>query len=138
VTNTLRFGVRGPAGLSPTYRVWLNPGGRDDSVYVLCRATGVAFKSSLHERGDWHLKIARPEQPHQPLSEHRWPQPSPLAPGVTRAFAMVVPRTSLGPARGSDSVVWWDIPKDAKGAEFDLFFVDERMSGHPALTTALT
>ncbi len=76
---------------------------------------GSRFHFSLHESGQWHLKVGHEEKLY-------WPRPDELVPGYTRAVGIVQPvvvahRDDAAP----DGAVLVAVPTDAEPTTFSVF-----------------
>jgi hypothetical protein len=114
--QVIRFGVSDGAGCrAATWRVW-TPTAKAD-VYLACRALGGTLKASLHQSGSWHVAYSQ-----QAFEERvqgvvfgrddryleKWPRPKPIADGVTLAFRIVTPHSSVAsPIGDRDKKITW-------------------------------
>src|SRR5919107_858536 len=98
----VRFAVGNPDGLrSPVLRLWTSGNGSD--VYLAARTMADQAKVSFHESRKWRLafteKYASGPNPYAQDGEDRatsnWPRPPEVAPGITRAFVIMVPASEL-------------------------------------------
>jgi hypothetical protein len=99
---TVRFAVGDPEGArSAVWRLWTSRTRSD--VYVSAWALTSVLKVSLHESGRWrHAFTAEYTsrgtpfvRPGQDRAGDRWDRPPEFAPGVTRAFEIMVPSAEV-------------------------------------------
>jgi len=124
----IRFGVRSEDGRfrSGTFKLWTLPS--KDDVYIVSREVGRDLKVSLHEKGVWHLKF-EPTGPNAgvgPPSTERWPRPPETAPGMTRAFAVVVPapavRVPISEEIAVAPILWFVLEPGVAAVQFTVIF----------------
>lgn len=138
----IRFTVRNQGGQrAATWKCW-TPSGKED-VYLTCRELGGALKTSFHESGKWHVAYFEGFFEESVPEEHRtergrfidqWIRPKPIAPGVTLAFRIVTPWSSVtARGEGSASIVSVPPPAEGRAIEFDIFLIDSTtsMTGWP-------
>jgi hypothetical protein len=111
----IRFGVRSADGRfrSGTFRLWTNTNPDKDDVYIVSREVGRDVKVSLHETGQWHLKIEPTggNVGRIPHVTERWSRPAPFSGGITKAFGIVVPTAAVRtPISNSAAVSWVTAP----------------------------
>lgn len=134
--SAVRFAVRDPEGRrSATWKCW-SPSGKND-VYLACRELAGALKTSLHQSGSWHVAYFRDFFEDRVPEEHRtnrgrfidqWSRPSAIAPGLTLAFRIVTPWssvTSIGDLPPSITLV--PPPAEGRAIEFDIFLFEGAM-----------
>lgn len=100
--GTLRVRVEraSDGACSSTWRVW---GSRNhNDVYVGARTIVNTMKASLHESGQWQHSFisdekAAPWRGDQGRHMDRWSAPDPVAPGLYRAYGIIVPDCDLAP-----------------------------------------
>ena len=100
----IRFVVCSSTGLTgASWKCW-TPGTRSSEVYLACRALRGELKASLHESGQWHIAFSPQFYADEfggssdaPSSRFllTWPQPAQIVPGVTLAFRVLTPWSSL-------------------------------------------
>lgn len=137
--GVIRFGVRSSAGCcSSVFRLWAKPKASD--VYLAARSIAGDFKVSFFSSGKWQIAFtAAPEEGRSSATRtppsliawderivDRWPQPPETAPGLTKAFAVLVASEALAlPTVGSESdpadVSWYPKPPTARLVEFQIF-----------------
>jgi hypothetical protein len=111
--QVIRFGVGTADGArSASWRVWVHRG----EIYVGARRVAGRFKASLHGSGDWRIGFSQDADTQGaaiPVAENRQPirwQPNLAAPGVMRAFRVIVPSSEVRvPAYGgreSGNIYW--------------------------------
>jgi hypothetical protein len=116
-----------------TWKCW-SPSRRED-VYLACRELGGALKTSLHESGSWHTGYLRDFFEESVPEEHqtkrgpyvaRWSRPTPMALGVTLAFRIVTPWSSVMVERAKDvpGMVSVPAPGEKRATEFLIVLVD--------------
>jgi len=97
----VRFGIRSIDGAlrSSVWKCQTESGRAKSDLYLIPQGMGNAFKVSLHESGEWHMGFtseyaAQPDAIRIRNSKERhwevWERPEQMAPGVTRAFAVVI------------------------------------------------
>lgn len=97
--SSLNVAVAGPDPLrSSIWTIWGRKNKGD--VFAAPRAIAGTAKTSLHESGQWQHSITQQEAMKYVLRNQdrhfeRWQRPAPFAPGIVRAFAILVPRTEL-------------------------------------------
>ena len=136
----VRFTVRNQSGQrAATWKCWSQAGKED--VYLACRELGGALKTSLHESGRWHTAYFEGFFEGSVPEEHRtergrfidqWQRPEPIAPGVTLAYRIVTPWSSVtAPDEESGSLVSVPAPPEGRAIEFDVFLRqrDPRLAG---------
>jgi hypothetical protein len=98
--STVRFAVGRPDGpRSSVWRLWT----RGDDIYLSLRDLTKAQKISLHSSGRWRNAWTTEQVakglpfvgPGQDRATDKWDRPPELAPGVTRAFDVVVPASEV-------------------------------------------
>jgi hypothetical protein len=130
----MRFTVRNQSGQrAATWKCWSQAGKED--VYLGCRELGGALKTSLHESGRWHTAYFEGFFEGSVPEEHRtergrfidqWQRPEPIAPGVTLAYRIVTPWSSVtAPDEESGSLVSVPAPPEGRAIEFDVFLLDK-------------
>lgn len=111
----IRFGITdGEGHRASTWKLWTEASGSD--IYLACRALGGKLKTSLHESGRWHIAYT-PEAFKEKVEGvakqsdrfiEKWPRPKAIATGVTLAYRIVTPwssvTSSIGEANGN--VIW--------------------------------
>jgi hypothetical protein len=126
----ISFGVwDAESGLHSSPWVCVTERGRARSdVYLVPSAIDRVFKVSLHQSGSWQFGFIREyaNGRHEPkLRNGRhweiWERPKELIPGLTRAFAVVIPGAAarLSEARG-ENVIWVPAPSLNEAIEFNI------------------
>jgi hypothetical protein len=128
--KAIRFGVSDGLGKrAATWKCWTQTGSGKHDFYLTCRSVGGALKASLHQSGSWHIAFLRKfvkENVEKPLDSQfdpyiaRWPRPGETAPGLTLAFRIVVPWSSVTvPIHDSlpASMIWIRQPPVGKAVE---------------------
>jgi hypothetical protein len=122
---------------SQLWRVWT--GARNSDVYIGARPVAGEVRVSLHESGKWRFAFTeKHQQGPAPLigleedrAKHKWDRPPEFAPGLTRAFIIIVPASELRAPKAPDPLVkpahWLEPPPEGHQVEIDLF-----LSAHPA------
>jgi hypothetical protein len=142
MVRELRFGVGAASG--PRSNTWTIKGQRND-VYLMQRRVGGTVKVSLHEEGPWRFALtsehlASPDRLQvpegaDPRMARAWSRPSPIAQGLTRAFAVVVPWFEIIDRPGTEraGVVWADTPPQGSSVQCDVFLAGPtaKVDGHP-------
>lgn len=123
----VRFGVRqGWTHRSSTFVVSAST--NTDDVYVLSREVGRQFRVSLHQSPSWRLSLGPDRQPGEapaPGSGAVFHRPPPFAPGLTKAFAVIVPTGGVRVPLTSDfdpNIRLYNVPPGAKGVQFSLIY----------------
>jgi len=129
-TKAIRFGIwDGKDRRAATWKLWTESGHSD--VYLACRELGGELKASLHQSGYWHIAYSQ-----QGFKRHvegaipsqksrftdKWPRPKAIAEGVTLAFRIVTPYSSVtSMIRQRDyGIVWIPNAPSAKATEIDI------------------
>jgi len=129
--RAIRFTVQNLAGQCAASWKCLSPPGKED-VYLACRELRGALKASLHRTGEWHIAYFEgffaesvPEEYRTEQGRYMWSRPTPMAPGVTLAFRIVTPWSSVtSQAHEAASIVCVPAPAEGKAVEFLLVLVD--------------
>jgi hypothetical protein len=132
----LRVIVGAKEGGGPRSALWrIFTGRRTSDVYVGARAIAGEVRVSLHERGPWRFAFTDKHQrgpnsfvpPEEDRARHKWSRPPEFAPGLTRAFIIVVASSELRAPRGPDPLtkpaVWIPAPPDGSQVEINVFLV---------------
>jgi len=132
VECSIRFGITdGEGHRASTWKLWAPIGVNKSNVYLVCRALGGKLKASLHESGRWRIAYT-PETFKQEVEgiadKHRdrviekWPRPKPIGKGVTLAYRIVTPPSSvtslIGKTRGD--IIWIPNAPIPKATEIDV------------------
>lgn len=145
--RALRFGVSDGNGLrAATWKLWtITTDGKFD-VYLACRALGGSLKTSLHQSGQWHIAYTKHTFEAQVKgaiagADNRfietWPRPAEIAPGLTLAYLIVTPSSSVTTSIDCayDTKITW-IPKPSvnEATEVAIFISKPhvKMDGWPA------
>jgi hypothetical protein len=98
--GVVRFAVGAPGRRSNIYRLWTSKNNAD--AYLAARAVAGTQKISFHMgSGSWSRSFVSAEKAQQYVGEGAtrhidiWPRPPDFAPGVTRAYTIIVPGTEL-------------------------------------------
>jgi hypothetical protein len=86
---------------SPVWRLWTSGNGSD--VYLAARTIADQAKVSFHESRKWRLAFTEKYasgpnpyvQPGEDRTTSKWQRPPEIAPGITRAFVIMVPASEL-------------------------------------------
>ena len=86
---------------SPVWRLWTSGNGSD--VYLAARTIADQAKVSFHESRKWRLAFTEKYasgpnpyvQPGEDRATSKWQRPPEVAPGITRAFVIMVPASEL-------------------------------------------
>lgn len=103
----VHFGIRVGPLRSRTWRV--RSGARRPELFVEREGLERAAHVSLHESGQWHMKVGD-------AKVWQWDRPKPLRPGFTRALVIVQP----------PALAWRDDPPPAGARLFNIAAADER------------
>jgi len=136
--GVIRFGVRSSEGFcSGVFRLWANPKASD--VYLAAHSVTGDFKVSLHSSGKWQIGFtaahvqsrssatrARPPKASEERIIDRWPRPAEMAPGLTKAFAVLVASAAVtlppaDPESDLADVNWYPKPETKRLVEFRVF-----------------
>lgn len=132
--GSIRFGITdGEGHCASTWKLWTRAGVSD--VYLASRALGGMLKASLHESGSWHVAYAPKtfkekvegvaKQSHRFIQ--KWPRPKPIAKGITLAYRVVTPwssvTSSIGGAKGM--IIWIPNAPKPKATEIDVFITSQ-------------
>jgi hypothetical protein len=132
---SLRFGVSDGANMrAATWKCWTNSRG-DPDVYLTCRETGRAMKTSLHATGRWHHaytesffeeNLNEEDKTEYGRFIRKWGRPLEIAPGFTLAFRVVTPLSSISSTideKSRKKIVWIPSPAEGKANETALLIV---------------
>lgn len=128
--SVVRFAVGNPAGAqSSIWRLWTS--GKYSDVYLAARTVAQDVKVSLHGSGNWrhaftseHMSGPSPHiSPDEDRARSKWQRPPEIAPGVTRAFQILVPSSEVtvpkhligGNPPGSQKTIVW-VPRAPAGS----------------------
>jgi len=129
-TKAIRFGVwNGKDRRAATWKLWTQSGHSD--AYLACRELGGVLKASLHQSGYWHIAYSqqgfkRHVEGAIPSQKNRftdkWPRPKAIAEGVTLAFRIITPYTSVTSMirQRDDDIVWIPNAPSPKATEIDI------------------
>jgi len=119
-------------------------------VYLACRALGGALKTSMHQSGKWHISFSNKtfeESVRSTVSKfedrfiEKWPRPADIAPGITLAYRIVTPYSSLTSAIQDGgkykNVKWLPSAPESKATEIDILIskADKSINGWPGKNT---
>jgi hypothetical protein len=120
----------------PRSQLWrIFTGRKTSDVYIGSRPIAGEVRVSLHERGPWRFAFTEKHQQRpnslvpreEDRARHKWERPPEFAPGLTRAFIIVVPSSELRAPRTPDPLkkpaVWLPSPPGGSQVEIDLFLV---------------
>lgn len=140
--GALRFAVGtwdGPQ--STTWRVWAT---EDGDVYVAQRPIAGEAKASLHKSGKWRFGLTGKHEAGvslfleagQDRASLKWERPRDLVPGLTHAFAVVIPTSEVraprhAPSHQDERIVWIPPAPEEEAVEVHLFLATAGPAGHP-------
>lgn len=123
----VRFGLKRGDQRSGTYIIAGTP--TTDDVYVMSRHVGVQYKASLHQSGSWRISVEPIDpatgQVGPPIGGQTWTRPQPFAPGLTKAFAVLIPGGAIGTPLTPDveaRVHLYDVPVGAEAVQFTVLY----------------
>jgi hypothetical protein len=106
----LRFSIcNGTDRRAATWKLWTEAGKGESEIYLVCRELGGILKASLHKSGKWHVAYEDSafEKYVSGISPNlrdryidKWYRPSEFTLGVTMAFRIVTPWSSV------TSLIW--------------------------------
>jgi hypothetical protein len=120
----VRFGGRWANLRSGTFVVSTSV--KTPDIYILSRAIGRQHRVSLHQSGSWRLSVEPIDietgRPGSPIHGETFSRPAEYAPGLTKIFAVVLPRAGMTlPIADSDrDVLFVPVRGDAWGLQFSL------------------
>jgi hypothetical protein len=129
---SIRFGITdGEGHCASTWKLWAPIGVKKSDVYLACRALGGKLKASLHESGSWRIAYTPETFKHEvegTAVKHRdrviekWPRPKPIAQGVTLAYRIVTPSSSVTSSIGKvkGNIIWIPNAPKLKATEIDV------------------
>lgn len=130
---SIRFGVRSAAGdkCSQVWKVVTERGRGRSDIYVTAHGLRKAFKISLHESGSWQYGLTeeytrRPDSVRLAGTTGRhleiWDRPTELAPGLTRAFQVVIPSAAArhNCVETENDVTWVTASGPEEAVEFNI------------------
>jgi len=132
VECSIRFGITDGEGHgASTWKLWTHRGKGKSDIYLTCRALGGALKASLHQSGSWHLaytqrtfeeKVEAAVAKQRDRFIERWPRPKSIAEGVTLAFRIVTPWSSVISSIGEtkSNIIWIPNAPKPKATEIDV------------------
>ena len=139
--QSIRFGINDGAGnRATTWKCWSPVGVGKHDVYLACRGLGGALKANLHQTGRWHIAYSNSffkENGDDPTHQERgrfidkWPRPNEIAPGVTLAFRIVTPWSSVRiPYDKSNfkDIIWIPNANSGKATEIDIIITSSSTS----------
>jgi len=130
--RSIRFGITDEKEhCAATWKLWTMIGGGKSDVYLACRALGGELKTSLHESGRWHIaytpKMFKEKVEGTSAKQHnrfieKWPRPKPLTKGVTLAYRIVTPWSSVTSPIGNlkHNIIWIPNAPKPKATEIDV------------------
>lgn len=112
-SSDLQFGIEVDGQRSYTWRV--RSGARKPELFVERENLPPAVHLSLHESGEWHMKVRR-------RKVHEWRRPVEITPGYTRALAIVQPvAVAVFTLPAPPGTQLLSQPADAEPTRFDLW-----------------
>ncbi len=144
--RALRFFVQDSFGKhAATWKLWINKGQNKNDIYLACRSLGGVLKVSMHETGSWHLGFIKKFVESNFKKDHpkhtnpyidRWLRPNEINKGVTLAYRIVVPTSSVTiPKNGkiSESIIRIPAAPKGKAIEIGIILTDAsvQVSGWP-------
>jgi hypothetical protein len=137
--RVIRFGVRSSEGFcSSVFSLSVNPKASD--VYLAARSVAGDFKVSLLSSGKWQIgftaahgedRSSATRTPPSLKASHerivdRWPRPSEMEPGLTKAFAVLIASAGVtlpptDPPSDLAEVNWYPKPEAKRLVEFQVF-----------------
>jgi len=129
---SIRFGITdGEGHCASTWKLWTDKGMGKSDVYLTCRALGGKLKTSLHDSGSWHIaytpntfkeKVEGAVAKQRDRFIEKWPRPKPIAKGVTLAYRIVTPWSSVTSSIGETKrdIIWIPNAPKPKATEIDI------------------
>jgi hypothetical protein len=151
--KSLRFGITDGESLrSATWKLWTETSGGNSEVYLACRSLGGELKASMHQSGNWHVAFSNSTYKNKvegaiPSLDSRfaekWPKPLEIANGITLAFRIVTPSSSITTSRETGKykgVIWLPNSPENKAIEVYILIVEEHVpvSGWPGKNSMKT
>lgn len=103
--RSIRFAVTDGSGLrAVTWKCWTTTNVGKSDVYLTCRELGGSHKASLHQSGSWRIAFDNRffnenviDSTHKTRGRYitEWTRPRELAPGLTLAFRIITPYSSV-------------------------------------------
>lgn len=137
--RSIRFGITdGEGHRAATWKLWTQIGAGKSDVYLTCRALGSKLKVSLHDYGIWHYAYSQKtfeEKVEGVLAKQKdrfiekWSRPQSIAEGVTLAFRIVTPWSSVTSPIGEtkSNIIWIPNAPKPKATEINTFISAETM-----------
>lgn len=129
----IKFGVSDAKGLrASTWKLWTETSGGKSEIYFSNRSLGGELKTSLHESGKWHNSFSyntykeKVEGKISTLKDRfveKWDRPPEISDGVTLAFRIVTPSSSITNSTLSGKykkVIWLPNAPESKATEIDI------------------
>ena len=141
---TVRFAVGDPQGArSAIWRLWTSRNKSD--VYLSAWALTSVLKVSLHQSGAWQhaftsTRGTRHVAPGQDRAMARWARPADFAPGITRAFEIMIPASEITkppylgwdedyrPEYAGKEVVWVSPAPEGYATHFTVLFTSAEVT----------
>lgn len=137
VECSIRFGITdGESHRASTWKLWTHRGVGKSDLYLTCRVLGGKLKASLHDSGSWHFAYTQKtfeEKVEGVVAKQRdrfiekWPRPKSIAEGVTLAFRIVTPWSSVTSSIGEtkSDIIWIPNAPKPKATEIDIIITAE-------------
>ncbi|MEX0921424.1 MAG: hypothetical protein WDZ84_01495 [Rhodovibrionaceae bacterium] len=137
--QVLRFGVTdGKDKRAATWNLTARKGVNGPEIYLSCRELGGTMHTSFHGSGSWHsaytreafekhIKEVAPEGTDRFIE--KWPRPTEIKPGVTVAYKILTPWTTVTTPRQEGERAFVEIPAAAEGnvIETTILLIDPKV-----------
>jgi len=137
--SSIRFGITDQEGRrAATWKLWTQRRTGKSDMYLICRELGSKLKVSLHDSGSWHYAYTQEtfkEKVEGIVAKQRnrfiekWSRPKSIAEGMTLAFRIVTPWSSvtspIGETKGN--IIWIPNAPKPKATEIDIIITAETM-----------
>lgn len=138
--RSLRFGITDEEGhRAATWKLLTQVRTGKSDIYLVCRTLGSKLKASLHDSGNWHYAYTQetfkekvegllPKQTDRFIE--KWTRPASIANGITLAFRIVTPSSSVSQSINEISningdIIWIPNAPKSKATEIDIFITAE-------------
>lgn len=142
VQRSLRFGIQdGKGNRASTWKLWTETGGGNSELYLANRSLGGTLKASFHQSGKWHIAYSKKtfeEKVKGAIPKftdrfiEKWPRPKEIAPGITLAYRIITPHTSVTTSTSLGSykkVIWIPNSSESKATEIDILITAKGTTG---------
>ncbi len=138
--RSLRFGIKDEEGhRAATWKLWTQVRTGKSDIYLVCRTLGSKLKASLHDFDNWHYAYTQEtfKEKVEGLASkqadrfiEKWARPENIAKGITLAFRIVTPSSSVSQSINemrniNGDIIWIPNAPKLKAIEIDIFVTSE-------------